>query len=242
MLAGFTKVLLLPVTIIPKTAVYGFNVISVGATGAFNTVASLGAGIGAGFGVGGGGRDSPFARTKSASTANIPASPGGSNNWNIDDASVDTSKSHSRTGSNTSVATVSTVATTVLAKTNRFDRMQLLLSLDTALQLIQSNRDCLKRVQTFVRYPGAYGQKVRDGIEEVFIILLQAMGESFICQGFSKAILQMSSYQAKDHVEGTTVAPLVQFFELVHIGDTIQQMVQVYYDKEMVSCFLPPLR
>ena len=30
------------------------------------------------------------------------------------------------------------------------------------------------------------------------------------------------------------VAPLVQFFELVHIGDTIQSIVQVYFDKELV--------
>jgi len=26
----------------------------------------------------------------------------------------------------------------------------------------------------------------------------------------------------------------MQFFELVHIGDTIQSMVQVYFDKELV--------
>ncbi|TFY77985.1 hypothetical protein EWM64_g6026 [Hericium alpestre] len=31
----------------------------------------------------------------------------------------------------------------------------------------------------------------------------------------------------------TSVAPLVQFFELVHIGDMIQSIVQVYFDKEL---------
>lgn len=35
-----------------------------------------------------------------------------------------------------------------------------------------------------------------------------------------------------------SVAPLLQFFELVHIGDTIQSMVQVYFDKELVGDFL----
>ena len=34
----------------------------------------------------------------------------------------------------------------------------------------------------------------------------------------------------------TSVAPLVQFFELVHIGDMIQSIVQVYFDKELVRC------
>jgi hypothetical protein len=37
--------------------------------------------------------------------------------------------------------------------------------------------------------------------------------------------------------EGEEVAPLVGFFELVHVGDTIQSMVDVYFEKEIVSSF-----
>jgi recyclin-1 len=221
-LAGFTKVLLLPVTIIPKTAAFGFNVISIGATGAFNTVASLGAGLGAGFG-------NSASKTKAAQPS--PSSHIDSPAWSIDDATVSSTPQTSSPTLTPSTSSVAIKTTTI----NRFDRMQMLLSLDTSLQLIQANRDCLKRVQTFARYPGVYGQKVRDGIEEVFIILLQTMGEKHVCPAFAKATAQMSSYKAIDHVGGTTVAPLVQFFELVHIGDTIQQMVQVYFDKELVS-------
>lgn len=48
----------------------------------------------------------------------------------------------------------------------------------------------------------------------------------------------MSQYKPSDHAlngdHSSTVAPLVQFFELVHIADTMQSMVQVYYDKEIV--------
>jgi hypothetical protein len=44
----------------------------------------------------------------------------------------------------------------------------------------------------------------------------------------------MGLYKPSDHAVDESVAPLVQFFELVHIGDTILQMVQVYYDREMV--------
>jgi hypothetical protein len=50
----------------------------------------------------------------------------------------------------------------------------------------------------------------------------------------SSAIEQMGTYQPAQHEETTSVAPLLQFFELVHIGDTIQSMVQVYFDKELV--------
>ena len=45
----------------------------------------------------------------------------------------------------------------------------------------------------------------------------------------------MKEYKPAEHSETSNVAPLVQFFELVHIGDTIQSMAQVYFDKELVS-------
>ena len=213
-------------TIIPKTAAFGFNVISIGATGAFNTVASLGAGLGAGFGA-------------NRSIRTTPAAIDPPVAWSIDSAQTTIeppapSVDHSRTSSVISIP----LSEPASRKSNRFDRMQLLLSLDTALQLIQANRDCLKRVQTFIRYPGIYGGKVRDAIEEVFIILLQSMGEKHVCPAFGKATTQMANYKPEDHAEGTSVAPLVQFFELVHIGDTIQQMVEVYFDKEMVRLFV----
>lgn len=48
----------------------------------------------------------------------------------------------------------------------------------------------------------------------------------------------MTEYKPAEHEETTSVAPLVQFFELVHLGDMIQSMVQVYFDKELVSAFL----
>lgn len=45
----------------------------------------------------------------------------------------------------------------------------------------------------------------------------------------------MKAYKPADYEVTTSVAPLMQFFELVHIGDTIQSMVQVYFDKELVK-------
>jgi recyclin-1 len=45
----------------------------------------------------------------------------------------------------------------------------------------------------------------------------------------------MRAYKPAEHEETTSVAPLLQFFELVHIGDMMQSMVQVYFDKELVS-------
>ncbi|KAH9919235.1 exocyst complex component Sec10-domain-containing protein [Fomitopsis serialis] len=49
----------------------------------------------------------------------------------------------------------------------------------------------------------------------------------------NRATQQMRTYQPAEHEETRSVAPLLQFFELVHVGDTIQSMVQVYFDKEL---------
>ena len=113
--------------------------------------------------------------------------------------------------------------------------MDLLLSLDIALELIHATRDALKRTETFAGYPGAYGHRVRETIEELFILMLQSMAQRHLSVGFERATEQMRTYKPAEHEETTSVAPLMQFFELVHIGDTIQSMVQVFFDKELVS-------
>ncbi|GAA6011961.1 hypothetical protein JCM11491_000118 [Sporobolomyces phaffii] len=221
-LAGFTKVLLLPVTIIPKTASYGLNAITYGATGAFNTFASLGGGGGSG---GGTARATP---TVSTPTIESSANAWGGGGDAAPRLSVDANGT-------VGLAPSSPLSPSPSRSQSRFDRMQLLLSLDVALQLIQADRDCLKRIQTFIRYPGTYGRKVRDAIEEVFIVLLQVLGDKHVVPAFRSAIKQMEAYRPEEHGGADEVAPLVQFFELVHIGDTIQQMVDVYFEKEMAN-------
>ncbi|KAJ7212280.1 exocyst complex component Sec10-domain-containing protein [Mycena pura] len=130
----------------------------------------------------------------------------------------------------TSLAT-SSIGTPLTASTaNKLDQ---LLSLDVSLELIHADHEGLKRVETFAGYPGHYGHRVRDTMEELFILMLQALGERHITVGFGIANEQMTSYKPEEHKEMTGVAPLLQFFELVHLGDTIQSMVQVFFDKEL---------
>ena len=69
-----------------------------------------------------------------------------------------------------------------------FDKLDLLLSLDIALELIHADRESLKRAETFSGYPGQYGHRVRDTIEELFVLVLQALGERHIRPGFDKCV------------------------------------------------------
>lgn len=116
-----------------------------------------------------------------------------------------------------------------------FSRMQLLLSLDTALQLIQVNREALRRIETFAKYPDEYGHRVAQTMDDLATMIFTFIGEHHVIPGFQKAKKQIEDWRPGENEQDAEshVAPLVHFFELTHIGDTIQQMVQVYFDEEL---------
>ncbi|KAG8757442.1 F-box protein: endocytic membrane traffic, recycling ReCYcling 1 [Ceratobasidium sp. 423] len=148
-------------------------------------------------------------------------------------AATTQSQPQSRRSTVTSMTNRSSIMSSSSGPTTSFDDLDLLLSLDTALELVHADREALKRCETFKDYPAPFGHRVRETIEELFILMLQAMGERHIAPGFAKAAEQMRTYQPAEHAETTSVAPLLQFFELAHIGDTIQSIIQVYFDKEL---------
>ncbi|KAF7297818.1 hypothetical protein MKEN_01405500 [Mycena kentingensis (nom. inval.)] len=230
-LASFTSALLVPVTIVPR-AVGGALI--TGGTAAVQGIAMLNPQRWATSNGPGNGYSRKLELDKAAFDAddddekpNGKPVPPSLSSAASSVSRLDLPSSASSTRSTTSVATsgISTPTTT-----NKFD---LLLSLDIALELIHADHEALKRVETFAGYPGHYGHRVRDTIEELFILMLQALGERHITVGFGIANDQLTSYKPEEHQETTSVAPLLQFFELVHIGDTIQSMVQVFFDKEL---------
>ncbi|RPD52774.1 hypothetical protein L226DRAFT_547378 [Lentinus tigrinus ALCF2SS1-7] len=256
-LASFTDVLLLPVTIVPRAV---GAAITTGSSAAVQGIQMLNpqrwGGTGA---MGQGGGAFPFARMPSWGANGKDGyqrdfEKGGGDGMLFDigadedeEAEVVNEKPSEKTprssltvsvttddsSSTTPTSLQSTRVSTPNPNAAGLDNLDLLLSLDTALELIHADRDSLKRAETFSGYPGSYGHRVRDTIEEIFVLLLQALGERHIKPGFQTAIDQMRSYKPAEHDETKSVAPLLQFFELVHIGDTMQSMIQVYFDKEL---------
>ena len=70
-----------------------------------------------------------------------------------------------------------------------FGQFELLLSLDVALELIHADRESLKRAETFAGYPGHYGHRVRDTLEEIFVLFLQAVSSRHLAPGFGACVL-----------------------------------------------------
>lgn len=161
-MASFGKALLMPVTIVPKTVAYSFTAVT---AGTFSAVQSLGGLVGVG-------QASPAATMKV-----IPAS--------VDEEVVEFDQENGWSNKPNRISLEAQVPAGK-APSDQFASLQLLLSLDVALQLISADRNVLKRVQTFAGYPGSYGTKVRDTIEEVFIVLLQTLSERHVVPGFQK--------------------------------------------------------
>lgn len=53
--------------------------------------------------------------------------------------------------------------------------------------------------------------------------------------GVCRAIQQMTNYKPEDSAEGTSNPPLLQYLELVNVVDTVTSILQVYFDKDLVS-------
>ncbi|KAJ3553273.1 hypothetical protein NP233_g12683 [Leucocoprinus birnbaumii] len=234
-LTSFTNVLLLPVTIVPRTVNAVGGALITGGSAAVQGIAMLNPQRWAGGtgGVAGGAADG------GAYSKNFEKEGNGSMLFeaDVDDDEEEndrktvatfTSDSKYHSSNVTSVLKIGKDPDTVTA-----NQLDLLLSLDVALELIHADREALKRVEAFAGYPGHYGHRVRDTIEELFILMLQTLGERHVTKGFAQATERMTEYKPAEHEETTSVAPLVQFFELVHLGDMIQSMVQVYFDKEL---------
>ena len=65
--------------------------------------------------------------------------------------------------------------------------------------------------------------------------LLVALGQNHIQPGFEQALEHLSERKPYEESEGDeAVGPLLTFLELVHIGDLIQQMVDVFFNQEVV--------
>ena len=168
-LAGFKDVLLLPVTIVPRTVTFGVNAIVTGGSHAVNGLAMLNPQKWSG-------------RTNEANEVVFEDKP------EVAEVIQDLSEKMEAVEMDEKVE-ITPDATFTTADGEKkgdsaFDKLQLLVSLDIALELIHADREPLKRTETFANYPGKCGHRVRETIEEIFILMLKAAGDRHIAPGF----------------------------------------------------------
>ena len=120
---------------------------------------------------------------------------------------------------------------------SRLEGIRSLFSIEVALNLVHNAKSSIERAAVFVKVGGHFASDARLQCELIFISLLQTLGTRHIKAGFDQAVDHLSNYNPKEVEEEqrSGVTPLVTFLELVNVGDLIQQMLDVFYEQELVA-------
>ncbi|SPQ21139.1 4ce2aee9-f633-4cda-a6bb-fda4632c6246 [Thermothielavioides terrestris] len=121
--------------------------------------------------------------------------------------------------------------------TSRLEGIKSLFSIEVALSLVHAAKASLGRVAVFIQLGGQAGGEAREQCAAIFIALLRILGNGHVKPGFDKAVQHLSQYNPREvsqHDQGG-VAPLVTFIELVNVGDLISQMIDVFYEQQLVG-------
>ena len=120
---------------------------------------------------------------------------------------------------------------------SRLEGIRTLFSIEVALDLTHRAKSSLERAARFVRLGGQSGEEAKEQCEQIFIFLVQILGNRHMKLGFDKAVSHLADYKPREVADHSKegVAPLVAFLELVNVGDLIQQMVEVFYLQELVA-------
>lgn len=127
--------------------------------------------------------------------------------------------------------------------TSQLDNIKSLCSIDVALNLIHAAKSSLERAAQFIALGGAPGETAREKCSEIYLILIETIGNKHVRPGFDKAIEHLSAYNPRNtshennpnNHAGPIVAPLTTFLELVNVGDLIQQMLDVFFEQEIIA-------
>ncbi|KAJ6123428.1 hypothetical protein N7512_005893 [Penicillium capsulatum] len=123
---------------------------------------------------------------------------------------------------------------------SKMEGIRSLFSIEIALSLVHSAKQSLERAAQFVRLGGEFGAAARQQCKAIFVTLLRILGHRHLIIGFDKAVDHLSNYRPReqDERDQSGVEPLVTFLELVNVGDLILQMMDVFYEQELIGARL----
>ena len=125
---------------------------------------------------------------------------------------------------------------------SKLEGIRSLFSIEVALDIVHAAKSSLERAAQFVRLGGELGVSARTQCSAIFVSLIYILGTRHVKAGFDQAVSHLAKYNPREiesqNSEKTRAQPLTTFLELVNISDLIQQMLDVFYEQELVG---PPL-
>ncbi|KAI9038342.1 exocyst complex component Sec10 family protein [Aspergillus affinis] len=120
---------------------------------------------------------------------------------------------------------------------SKLEGISSLFSIEVALSLVHTAKSGLERAAQFVTLGGETGAAVKQQCEAIFVVLVRILGHQHLILGFNKAVDHLSNYRPREQGDRdqSGVEPLVTFLELVNVGDLILQMIDVFYEQELIG-------
>jgi recyclin-1 len=126
--------------------------------------------------------------------------------------------------------------------TSKLENIRSLFSIEVALSLVHRAKASVERAAQFSQLDGPPGHAATQQCSAIYVTLLQILGTRHVKAGFDKAVDHLNDYkprqagtvESKSSEPGKGVAPLTTFLELVNVGDLIQQMLDVFFESELI--------
>jgi recyclin-1 len=133
------------------------------------------------------------------------------------------------------------LAAKVALMTTKLENIRSLFSIEVALNLVHRAKSSLERAAQFNHLDGPPGQAAKQQCSTIYVTLLHILGTRHVKAGFDKAVDHLSDYNPRQAGADSAptepsqgVAPLTTFLELVNVGDLIQQMLDVFFESELI--------
>lgn len=115
-----------------------------------------------------------------------------------------------------------------------------ILSPQLTLDILNEAKISLNRLMKFKDFSiAALRNDIFSSIQEVFMDLIDTVGEAHLRPGFNKAIKYLKDYRPNDltYINSKSksfIEPLVLFFDLINMADLMIQMIDIFYKEEMI--------
>ncbi|AJV43135.1 Rcy1p [Saccharomyces cerevisiae YJM1385] len=127
---------------------------------------------------------------------------------------------------------------------NNLQNIKSLISLDLCYKILQESSEKTDQIYKFHTIESLL-PLIKLRCQEIFKILITQLNKNHVRPAFEKAILLLQKYNPNEieQIEikfnslspaNTQVEPLVQFTELINIGDIILQMISIFYKNELI--------
>lgn len=119
---------------------------------------------------------------------------------------------------------------------SQLEGIRSLVSIEVALKFTHAAKESIERTALFVCLSGQSGEKARKQCSLIYVSLIQILGEQHVQSGFDRAVNHLSKYNPREVIgHQQAVVPLVNFLELVNVGDLISQMIDVFYEQQLCA-------